>query len=518
MSSDGGRRDGSSRRWAGLLLGPVLAIVTYALLPHSYPDGHGGQLILGHAGRATSGVTVWMAVWWMTEALPLPVTALLPLAALPLAGATSMRQAAAPFAHELIYLFMGGFVIALSMQRWGLDRRVSLLALRLVGTKPGAIVAGFMGVTAGLSMWVSNTATTVMMLPIALGVIELVEGSATDEAPDESIAAGGGHSSLAICLLLGIAYSASIGGLGTLIGTPPNLFLASYAKSELGIEISFVRWMSVGLPLVAVFLPIVWLLLTRVLFRIRSARVEGGGDFIKRNLEQIGPMKTGEWVTLAVFLITAIAWVTRPLLVQLEWGGVRPLAGLSDSGIAIIAALLLFAIPVHPRRYVFAMSWDDAVKLPWGLLVLFGGGLSLASAIRANGVGEYLGHSVGFLAGLPPVVLLAGLVALMIFLTEITSNTATAATLIPIVAGLAPGLGMHPLSLVVPAAMAASCAFMLPVATPPNAVIFGAGVVSLPQMCRAGIWLNLIGILLITGLCHLLALSLLGIEVSSVMR
>jgi sodium-dependent dicarboxylate transporter 2/3/5 len=330
-------------------------------------------------------------------------------------------------------------------------------------------------------------------------------GDPDDGAPDE------GHS-FALCLMLGIAYGASIGGIGTLIGTPPNLFLASYVQSHLGAEIGFARWMGVGLPLVACFLPVSWWLLTSVLHPIRIERVEGGAEIIGAALREMGPLSRGERITAAVFALTAFGWVFRPLLMKLAWGDAHPLAGLSDPGIAMLAALALFAIPVDRRRRIFAMDWETAVKLPWGLLVLFGGGLSLAAALQANGVGERLGHQVGGLAGLPALVLVLGVTTLMIFLTELTSNTATTATLVPILAGLAPGLGVHPYLLIVPAAIAASCAFMLPVATPPNAVVFGSGLVTLPEMARAGVWHNIVGIVLITALAYAVALPLLGVS------
>ena len=484
----------------GLVGAPMLALAVYTILPAHIGEIEPGAL--DDAGRATAAVAVWMAVWWMTEAIPLYATALLPLAVFPLFGVASMHEAAAPYAHELIYLFMGGFVLALSMQRWNLDRRIALLALQRAGSSPSRIVGTFMAVTAMLSMWVSNTATAVMMLPIALGVVELV-GERTDRKQD---------SPFAICLLLGIAYSASIGGVATLIGTPPNLFLASYAATNLGIEIGFVRWMAIGLPLAAILLPITWLLLTRVLYPAKLIRLEGGQEYLARELRDLGPVSNGEWVTLSVFGATALAWITRPWLSQVEILGNQPLSGLTDPGIAICAALALFVIPVERKPWVSTMDWETANRLPWGLLVLFGGGLSLAAAIRINGLGEYLGHSIGSLAGVSGLVLILGVVALMIFLTEITSNTATAAALVPILAGLAPGLEIEPLLLIVPAAIAASCAFMLPVATPPNAVVFGSGFVPLPQMVRAGIWLNLIGIVVITGICYALVLPLLGMS------
>jgi sodium-dependent dicarboxylate transporter 2/3/5 len=500
----------------GLFAGPLLAALTYHGLPDAYADGSGGLVPFGHAGKATSAAGVWMAVWWMTEAIPIYATALLPLAILPATGAVRIRAAAAPYGHELIFLFMGGFILALAMQRWGLHRRIAFRALRVIGKRPGPMVAGFMGVAAGLSMWVSNTATTIMMLPIATSVIDLVTngglsaGTSASGATVDPVSARN-RRNFALCLLLGVAYGASIGGIGTLIGTPPNLFLASFVESEFGVEISFVRWMGIGLPLVVVFLPIAWLLLSRVLYPFRGVELAAGTP-IRDAVERLGPMKRGEWITLIVFLVTAALWIFRPLLAKIAWGTFHPFGGLTDPGIAILAALSLFVIPVEPRRRIFVMDWETAVRLPWGLLVLFGGGLSLAAAVRTTGVGELLGHRVEGFAGLPPIVLVLVVTALMIHLTELTSNTASTATLVPILAALAPGLGVSPFLLIVPATIAASGAFMLPVATPPNAIVFGSGHVTIPQMCRAGVWLNLIGIVLITGLAYLVALPLLGVD------
>lgn len=443
-----------------------------------------------------------MAVWWMTEAVELYATALLPLVALPMTGAAPVRAAAAPYAHELIFLFMGGFLIALAMQRWGLHRRMALRALRAAGDHPAGIVACFMGVTAFFSMWVSNTATAVMMLPIALSIISLVEQvePGTKTRPH-----------FALCLLLGIAYAASIGGIGTIIGTPPNVFLASFIQSNLGQEISFVRWMGVGLPLVAVFLPLAWLMLTRVLYPLRGERIEGSRAVTERAYQELGAMSRGERIVLAVFLLAALSWITRPLLVNVRIGDMHPMAGLSDPVIAMVAALILFVVPVDVKRRVFVMNWETALKLPWGILLLFGGGLSLAAAIRVNGVGEYIGHQLGILSGIPVLLLVMAVIALVIFLTELTSNTATTATFIPILAALAPVFDLHPFMLIVPAAIAASCAFMLPVATPPNAIVFGSGHVTIQQMIRAGFWLNLAGVVLITLLVYTVMIRMLGV-------
>ncbi|MDH3893076.1 MAG: DASS family sodium-coupled anion symporter [Chromatiales bacterium] len=490
-------------RFATLLAGPLLGLLVYELLPPRFIDGNGVETVFTREGRATAAVGAWMAIWWMTEAIPVYATALIPLAVFPLVGAAPIRAAAAPYGHDLIFLFMGGFIIALAMERWGLHRRIAFTALRVVGTGQTRVVAGFMIITAAMSMWVTNTATTLLMLPIAVSIITLGEGEIAVER------AAGQHR-FALCLLLGIAYAASIGGIGTLIGTVPNAFLAAFASSDLGVEISFVGWMAVGVPVVCILLPIVWWLLTRILFPLGRARIDAGPGVIDKAYSGLGPMNVGERVTLVVFLLTAGMWLTRPLLNKLEIGAATPLAGLSDAGIAIIGALLLFVFPVSLRRPLFAMDWETAVRLPWGLLVLFGGGLSLAAAIRVNGVGEFLVASTAGLTAMPGWVVVLAVVTLIVFLTELTSNTATTATLIPILAAVAPALGLEPLALAVPAAIAASCAFMLPVATPPNAIVFGSGRVRILEMSRAGFWLNLIAIVVVTAVGYALVIPALG--------
>jgi sodium-dependent dicarboxylate transporter 2/3/5 len=495
----------------GLPAGPLLAVITYLALPEGYTDAAGAWVVPESPARATTAIAIWMAVWWLSEAIPIYATALLPLALFPLTGAANIRAAAQPYGHELIFLFMGGFIIALAMQRWGLHRRIALRVLSVVGRDQRSTVGGFMLVTALLSMWVSNTATVVMMLPIAISVIALARrAEGGGEWDGASPLPAGGARNFALCLLLGVAYGASIGGIGTLIGTPPNLFLASFAKTHLGREISFVGWMGIGLPLVAVFLPVVWWGLTRWLYPV-SGHGDAGSEAVTREaLAGLGPMRTGEWVTVTVFALTASAWILRPLLNDWEIAGLRPLAGLTDTGVAMIAALSLFVIPVDRKERVFAMDWQTAVQLPWGVLILFGGGLSLAAAIQANGVGVHIGNQVGALASWPQLLLMMAVAALVIFLTELTSNTATTATFVPILAGLAPTLGLSPYVLIVPATIAASCAFMLPVATPPNAIVFGSGTLTVPEMSRAGLWFNLIGIFLITGVTYALALPLLA--------
>jgi sodium-dependent dicarboxylate transporter 2/3/5 len=471
--------------------GLAAAAAVYMLVP----DASGG---LSEAARSTAAIGALMAVFWMTEALPLPATSLLPIVLFPVAGVAPIREAAAPYAHEFIFLFMGGFMIALAMERWRLHRRLALLTILAVGTQPTRLVGGFMLASAGLSMWISNTATTAMMLPIALSVIGVVAARVRsadgDSGADRRVA-----DRFAICLMLSVAYAASIGGIATIIGTPPNVFLAGYLKQTQGIEISFVRWMAVGLPISLVFLGLTWLLLTRVLHPVTGTLVTHGRALIREEVSRLGPPSRGERVVLAVFLATAAAWILRtPLVNAFGLGDVAARMGNLDAWIAMVSALLLFALPVEPRRNVFALDWETARRLPWGVLLLFGGGLSLASAVQSSGLAEWIGSLAQALGGMPSVGLVVTVTAGVIFLTEITSNTATATALLPVLGGAAAGLGTDPLLLVVPAALAASCAFMLPVATPPNAIVFGSGYIRIADMARAGFALNLLGILLIT--------------------
>lgn len=495
-------------RPAGLFLGPALAILVYLLLPDTY-TGAEGVATLGNAGRATAAVAVWMAVWWLTEAIDISATALLPLVLLPLSGAMPIKEAASPYAHDLIFLFMGGFILSLSMARWGLHRRIALLTLRLAGSKPVNIIGGFMAVTAMISPWVSNTATVLMMLPIAQSIVDLLANGDENGLGRMELTGTEGRN-FTLCLMLGIAYASSIGGVGTIIGTAPNVFVVSYIEDNFGTEISFFDWMKIGIPFVIVFVPIAWFLLTRVLYPVHIKRIEGSRELGRAEYRKLGRMSAGEWSTLVVFLIAVVAWITRPALESVTIGGATPFANLSDAGIAMAAALLLFVIPVRLKGHEFVMNWDTATRLPWGVLILFGGGLSLARSIEVNGVADYIGSQVHAFAGMPEWVVVLLVVTLLVFLTELTSNTATTATLVPILAGIAPGLGVNPYLLIIPATIAASCAFMMPVGTPPNAIVFASGHVTMPQMARAGIWLNVIAIVLITVLAYTAVAGLVG--------
>ena len=460
-------------------MGPVLFLVMLFLPP---PPG------LSPEGWKTAAVAVLMATWWTTEAIPIPATALVPLPLFPMLGVLGASDAAAPYANDLIFLFMGGFMIAVALERWGLHKRIALAIVHAVGTSPGRLVLGFMVATAFLSMWVSNTATTTMMLPVAIAVAEMLRPR------DHS-----GDYSFGISLMLGIAYAASIGGVATLIGTPPNAVLAGAADELLGVQLGFVEWMIVGVPVTIVFLPLAWLLITRVLY-VSEDLAGNAAAVIDEERSRLGRMSVGERRVGAVFVLTGLAWLLRSekVIGSLTIPGIQTvMPGVSDSTIAMLASVALFVIPVDWKRGEFVLDWPTAQKIPWGVLVLFGGGLSLARAMDQSGLATWIGSGVAGLSAVPPVVIVAAVGALFVFLTEITSNTATSTMAMPIMAGAAVGLGMAPLALMATAALAASMAFMLPVATPPNAIVFGSGYMTIPQMVRAGIWMNIVAIVLI---------------------
>jgi solute carrier family 13 (sodium-dependent dicarboxylate transporter), member 2/3/5 len=438
----------------------------------------------------------------------LAVTSLLPIVLLPLTGALDLTATTSSYANPLVFLFLGGFLLALAMQRWGLHRRIALRTLLAVGTQPRRMVGGFMLATAGLSMWVSNTATTVMMLPIGVSVLALVasrlDGMAAEVGPEAGGATPGrpvaetsSTPRFAVGLMLGIAYAASIGSLATLIGTPPNTFLAGFLAQNHGIDLGFARWMLLALPLSLVFLVVAWLVLTRWLYPPEIDDVPGGAALLREELAQLGGLSRGERNVLVVFVLMGGGWIARTPLQEAFAG--TPLAAIDDAIIAIAGAVLLFALPVDARRGVFTMDWASTRHLPWGVLLLFGGGLALAAAVAANGVDRYVGTLLAGLGDLPTLAMIAIVAATVLLLTELTSNTATTAALVPVVAGTAVVLGIDPLLLTIPAALAASCAFALPVATPPNAIVFGTGYVTIPQMVRAGIVLNVTGTVLIVA-------------------
>jgi len=429
---------------------------------------------------------ILMAIWWISEAVPVAVTALLPICLFPLLGVATIKQSTAPYANPLIFLFMGGFMIALAVERWNLHRRIALNVLKVFGTRPAALVGGFMVATAALSMWISNTATTVMMLPIGLSVISLLHGKGVVHLPEEE------DRNFTLVLLLGIAYAASVGGLGTLVGTPPNALLAGYMTEVHGRTVGFGEWMLVGIPLVVVLLPVTWFLLTRIVYPVGGAEIPGASDVIAREVDDLGPITPQEKRVIVVFAVTALLWITRPLL-----NGALPGLSLSDPAIALFGALALFLIPADLENRVFLMNWQWAKKLPWGVLILFGGGLSLASAINDTGLAAWIGSALAGVEAWPSLAILVTIVAVVVFLTEITSNTATAAVFLPVVGAAAATFGADAMTFAAPAALAASCAFMMPVATPPNAIVFGSGYITVLQMAKAGFLLNLAAIVVI---------------------
>lgn len=430
------------------------------------------------AQAATLAVTLWCAVWWIFEPVPIPFTSLLPLALFPLLGVLSAKQVAQAYGHWLILLLMGGFMISAAMAKSGAHRRIALQMLRLFGgTSATRLVLGFMVAAAMLSMWISNTATTLMLLPVALAVLEKAERR------------------LAIPLLLGVAYGASVGGLGTPIGTPPNLIFMSVYNEQIGAEISFLEWMSWGLPVVIIFIPLIALWLTR-------------GIKLTQHIElpHPGRWRTEERRVMIVFALTAMAWITRTA----PFGGWRAwldIPGANDASVALLSVALLAIIPnghTHHGKADRLLDWNTAQKIPWGVLLLFSGGLTIAAAFINSGLADTLATHMAVLTRLPPYLLILGICLAVTFLTEVTSNTATTSLLMPILAATAIATNIDPKLLMIPAALSASCAFMLPVATAPNAIIFGSGEVTVKQMAREGFVLNLVGSVVISVTSYLL--------------
>lgn len=488
--------DGYARsQGVGLALGPLLFVGTQLFLS---PSG------LSPRANAVLASTLWIAAWWMTEAVPIPVTSLLPIVLFPTLGVTSVVDAAAPYADPVVFLFLGGFLVALAIERWGLHRRIALNVLHRAGDDTHRLILGFMVVTAVLSMWISNTATAMMMVPIGMAVVAQLEAFRSPEDVTPAYASPSietldtrdvPSSNFGAALMLGIAYAASIGGVATIIGTPPNAILAGIARTSLGVQIGFLEWMLFGLPIAVVFLPVTWGVLIALL-RPELRTIPESGAVIERQLAELGAMSTGERRTLIVFAIVAAGWILRPFVIE-------PIApGITDTVIALVGGVLVFLIPVDLRRGEFLLDWEYTTRVPWGVLLLFGAGFSLAGAFQASGLDQWIAGNLTGLRGVSFIVILLAVATLVVFLTEVTSNSATASLFIPVMASLAVSLAVSPMILMVTVAVAASFAFMLPVATPPNAIVFGSGYLSIPQMARVGFWLNLGGILFLTAMVY----------------
>ena len=465
----------NQRQQIGLLLGPILFVVLLVLPQPADMPANSMQV---------AAVAVLMATYWMSEAIPIPATALMPIVLFPILGVMDTSKVTLAYGNHLIFLFMGGFLIAVTIEKWHLHKRIALRTILLVGVSSNQIILGFMLATAFLSAWISNTATAMMMVTIGLAVIKQAQSHSTNVQKN--------NSSFASALMLGIAYSASIGGIATLIGTPPNAILAGVIESSYGYTIGFAQWMSFGVPLSLIMLGLCWLYLTRFAFQSEFDELPGGKQSIRRQLDELGPMSSAEIKVLVVFIMVAAGWLIRGLL------DIQALASVKDSSIAIAGALLLFIIPADFKKGEYLLDWHTAKNIPWDIMILFGGGFALAGGFASSGLTEWIASQLIALQGMNLIVIVLMIVLLVIFLTEITSNTATSSLLLPVMGAFALAIQVHPLNLMVAVALAASFAFMLPVATPPNAIVFSSRQVSIPQMARAGLWLNIIGSVLIT--------------------
>ncbi|KPK91641.1 hypothetical protein AMJ80_07195 [bacterium SM23_31] len=502
MQEEERRFEYTLRQKTGLFAGPVVFVL---FLLMSTPPG------MSPEAHRTAAVAALMAIWWLTEAISISATALLPLALFPLLGIQGVRETAVSFGDSNIYLFFGGFLLAAAMEKSNLHLRIAYGIITIIGRNPRLIILGFMCAAAFLSMWISNTATTLMMLPIGIASIIAIESIGEI---DEKTARYFG-----VALMLGIAYGASVGGIGTLIGTPPNIIFTGAAASlypDLP-EIGFLKWMIMAVPVTLILLPVIWLMLTRFIFKISGVQMTGARKTLLEKRAALGPMRTDEKKVLTVFLLAAAGWIFRKdialgFFIIPGWSDLFPHPEyINDATVAIAAALILFITPVDRKFSGFLLTWKEARNIPWGILILFGGGIALAAGFTSSGLSEWLGQNLESLRGLPVWLFIFIIALLVTFLTEVTSNTATASLFMPIMGGLAVGVGFHPYLLMLPAALSASCAFMLPVATPPNAIIFGSGRIEMMQMAKTGFLINIIGAVVITLAIYFIAVPLLNL-------
>lgn len=489
----------------GLFLGVAFLLYTLFTAP---PEG------ISVAAWKTIGVTLLMATWWMLEAIPIAVTALVPLVLFPVLGVVSAKAVAPNYANDLIWLFVGGFALAYAMETWNLHRRVSLLVLKVCGTNPKMLILGFMAATGFLSAWMSNTACAALMMPIGMAIVKMVqEGDKRSEI--EKTAA----TNFGICVMLGIAFSSSMGGMATLIGTPPNAVMAGQVMQMTGTAVPFANFMMVGAPIgIALIAVTLWLL--PVMFPIKALDLSAAGAIVDEELEKLGPMTRGEITTMILFVGTALAWILRPQLLSLlpsveVAGKITPLSKMiTDSTIGMTALLLCFVVPVDFKRGRMVLDTSLFTKgIPWDAILLFGGGFALGGALSKSGVTEYVAGQMQSLAGMSSIVIMAVLALVAMLLTQMTSNTAVAATFVPLSISIAQGLGVSPLLMAIPVALGASLAFALPVATPPNAIVFGSGLIRVPDMFKSGFTLCLVGIVISIAVMYVMMPIAFGVKV-----
>lgn len=465
------------------------------------PDG------LSAEGKSVLAVTLWIAVWWITEAIPIPATSLLPLILLPVTGAMPGNAVASSYGNDIIFLFLGGFFIATAMEKWNLHKRMALFIISLIGTSTQRILLGFMAATGFLSMWVSNTAAVMMMVPMGLAITAQIASTLAGKPEEEELPR------FEKSLIFGIGYAGTIGGLGTLIGTPPNIILVAQMNELFGISISFAQWMLFAVPVVMLMLISTWFYLGRIKFKTSIRQLPGGRELIQSERSKLGKTSYEEGMVGLVFVFAAFMWITREFL----WVDVClfvPIPGISDGMIAIMAAALLFMIPAKREASSRILNWSDSKDIPWGVLLLFGGGLAIAAGFRSSGLSDWMGEQLTMLDGFHLIVIISCATLLIMMMTEITSNTATATMILPVVAALAIALGIHPFALMIPCAMAANCAFMLPVGTPPNAIIFGTGKLKIIDMVRAGFSVNVFATLIIILAVYYLLPLVFGIDLN----
>lgn len=465
----------------GFALGPVFLVIAFLL-----PTPEGMPISAWH----TAGIALWLATWWATQAVPIHITALLPIVLFPVLGILNLQESTLPYIDPIIFLLMGGFIMSIGISKWNLHRRLSLNVLNIIGNKPNAILAGFMGTTAFISAFISNSAAAIIMISIVTALI----GEVSRETDKQQ--------NFVLCLLLGIAYSASMGGMATIIGSPPNAFIVSYLAKNHGIEISFLQWMAIGVPAAIIMTVASWWVLAKWVYPFDSKCIHLAPHVISNELNAMGKFSTPEKRIAMVFVLVVIAWMTRDFLQKVL--GVLP--WLTDSIIAMIGALLMLIIPSGQgqRGYSSLINWKSISELPWQILILVGGGLSLSVGIQKSGFATWLGQNLPSFSGLELVFGMVCVITFIVFLTELTSNTATIATLAPILGAFALSNGIDLHLIFIAAIMSVSCAFMLPIATPPNAIIFATGRITIPQMAHAGFRLNLIAIMIVTVLSYTL--------------